>query len=113
MFYLVSFYVGEAISVIRNHGIGTSSSQIYVWSDMFDPHHNAHDNYYLVNGDISGSWNGLPCDTIVMNWNLGNLNTSLTWFANLGINQIVAGYYDSGDGTTSGEQGKVFNLSHC
>src|SRR5262249_10240432 len=33
--------------------------EIYVWSDMFDPNHNAHKDYYLVRGDLSGSWEGL------------------------------------------------------
>ena len=31
--------------------------RIFVWSDMFDPNHNAvKADYYLVNGDLSGSW---------------------------------------------------------
>ena len=25
-------------------------------SDMLDPNHNAHGNYYLVQGDFAGSW---------------------------------------------------------
>ncbi|MFM8539405.1 MAG: hypothetical protein ACKOES_15270, partial [Planctomycetaceae bacterium] len=29
-----------------------------VWSDMFDPHHNARDAFYLVNGTLAGSWEG-------------------------------------------------------
>ena len=31
-------------------------AQIYVWSDMLDPSHNARGQYYLVNGDYTGSW---------------------------------------------------------
>ena len=34
-------------------------ARIFVWSDMFDPHHNAVDQYYLVNGTLKGSWEGL------------------------------------------------------
>ena len=34
------------------------SARVYVWSDMFDPHHNAVDKYYLVNGSLKGSWDG-------------------------------------------------------
>ena len=30
---------------------------VYVWSDMLDPKHNAHGNYYLVEGHYTGSWN--------------------------------------------------------
>ena len=29
-------------------------SQVLIWSDMLDPNHNAHDDYYLVTGDFSG-----------------------------------------------------------
>jgi hypothetical protein len=74
------------------------AAQIYVWSDMFDPLQNAVANYYLWRGDLRGSWLGLPKDVIVVNWNLANLAASLRFFSNLGNPQIIAGYYDSGDG---------------
>ena len=76
------------------------SSTIYVWSDMFDPNHNAVNNYYLVEGDLTGSWTGLPADVVMMNWNLSQLKTSATWFATppYAHRQIIAGYYDSGNG---------------
>jgi len=82
-------------------------AQGYVWSDMFDPNQNAVDDYYFVSGDIAGSWAGLPPGMIMMNWNLGNLTQSLTWFSGTlpaqphGFQEIIAGYYDSGDGTGS------------
>jgi len=92
--------------------------QYYFWSDMFDPNHNAHDDYYFVEGDIAGSWQGLPADAIIMNWNLGGLAASFGWFAGkdprqtLQYRQIIAGYYDSGDGYQSAkdELGKVAGL---
>jgi hypothetical protein len=80
---------------------------IYVWGDMFDPNMNAVNNYYLVEGDLTGSWTGLPADVIVMNWNLPALNTSAAWFAGqnsqqpVAHQQVIAGYYDSGNGGTS------------
>ena len=52
-----------------------------IWSDMFDPHHNAVKDFYLVNGNLSGSWEGLPKDTIIMNWNSGKPAPSLKHFA--------------------------------
>ncbi len=67
---------------------------IYVWSDMFDPFHNAVKSYYLVNGDLTGSWKGLPANTVVVNWNSGNAPQSLGFFADHGFRQILAGYYD-------------------
>jgi hypothetical protein len=67
----------------------------YTWSDMFDPFHNAHRNYYLVRGDLAGSWNGLSKDVVIFNWNFGNRDKSLKFFADRGNRQIIAGYYDS------------------
>jgi hypothetical protein len=70
--------------------------QAYVWSDMFDPYHNAVKGpYYLVNGPWTDSWKGLDKGVIVMNWNFGNRDQSLKWFADHGNRQIIAGYYDS------------------
>ncbi len=71
------------------------SSAAYTWSDMFDPFHNAHDNYYLVRGDLKGSWNELDKIVIVMNWNFEHRDESLKFFADRGNRQIIAGYYDS------------------
>jgi hypothetical protein len=71
-------------------------ARVAVWSDMFDPHHNAVDHYYLVNGSFAGSWNGLPADVIIANWNSGKAALSLKWFADRGHPQVLAGYYDSG-----------------
>ena len=42
--------------------------RIYVWSDMFDPNHNAHKDYYLVRGDLAGSWEGLDREVIIVTW---------------------------------------------
>ena len=56
-------------------------ARIVVWSDMFDPNHNAVDQYYLVNGSLKGSWEGLSRDVIIANWNSGKAAESLSWFA--------------------------------
>jgi hypothetical protein len=69
--------------------------RIAVWNDMFDPHHNAVDNYYLVNGDLAKSWEGLDKSVIIMNWNFGFRTESLKFFAERGHSQILAGYYDA------------------
>jgi hypothetical protein len=63
---------------------------------MFDPTHNAHDNYYLVNGTLAGSWEGLPADALVVNWNSGaKARESMEFFSKRGNRQILAGYYDA------------------
>ena len=67
----------------------------YVWNDMFDPHHNAVKGpYYLVNGDLTGSWEGLGPETVIMNWNEGKRVESLKFFADRGHRQVIATYYD-------------------
>jgi hypothetical protein len=71
-------------------------ARIVVWSDMFDPYHNAVDHYYLVNGSLKESWKGLPVDVIIANWNGGKAAESLKWFADRGHPQIISGYYDGG-----------------
>ncbi len=72
-------------------------ARLFVWSDMFDPHHNAVDSYYLVNGSLKGSWEGLPRDVIIANWNSGKAKESLGFFAGRGHRQVIAGYYDVDD----------------
>ena len=69
---------------------------------MFDPYHNAAartEPYYLVNGDWSGSWEGLPSDVIVVNWNhqADRRRESASFFAERGHRQMLAGYYDSAE----------------
>ncbi len=68
---------------------------IMVWSDMFDPHHNAVDKYYLVATSLAGSWEGLSQDVLIVNWNSGKAEKSLGFFADRGHRQVIAGYYDN------------------
>lgn len=68
--------------------------EIFVWSDMFDPFHNAVGSYYLVNGSLANSWDGLPRDVTVVNWNYDQRAQSLPFFSARGHRQILAGYYD-------------------
>lgn len=81
-------------------------AEVVVWSDMFDPNHNAIDNYYLVNGTLAESWEGLDKAVIVANWNGGRKRPSLDFFAARGHRQVIAGYYDADDlsGFTSWDQ---------
>lgn len=68
--------------------------KIYVWSDMFDPNHNAHDNYYLVRGTLAGSWEGLDKEINIVPWYFEKRAESLKFFADRGHHQVIAGYYD-------------------
>jgi len=89
--------IKRCTSIITKHD---PDKPIYVWSDMFDPHHNAKKTgkYYLVKGvgPWHGSWEGLPPKVTVVNWHghaAGRLE-SLRHFASRGHKQILAGYYD-------------------
>ena len=68
---------------------------LYVWSDMFDPNHNAHDHYYLVKGNLAGSWEGLDPAVVIANWKFEQPEKSLQWFSSRGHHQLLAGYYDA------------------
>ena len=72
-----------------------STAKLCVWSDMFNPHHNAvAEKFYLVYGDLTGSWEGLPKDLLMVNWNSSKPEKSLSFFTTRGHSQILAGYYD-------------------
>jgi hypothetical protein len=71
------------------------SARIHVWNDMFDPNHNAVPGpYYLVNGDLTGSWEGLDSDVVILPWYFEKRSQSLQFFAGRGNKQVIAGYYD-------------------
>lgn len=72
-----------------------AGSTVYVWNDMFDPHHNAKKDYYLARGDLAGSWEGLSPDVVIVNWHFGARDKSLPFFADRGHRQVIAGYYDA------------------
>ena len=76
-------------------------AQIYTWSDMFCPGHNARPfaqsgYYYLVNGNWDGSWEGLPKDVVIMNWYSPN-EKNLKFFADRGHHQIMCAFADKAD----------------
>lgn len=72
-------------------------AEIFIWSDMLDPNHNAVDRYYLFNGDFSGSWERVPEDLIVACWYYDRRTESLGHFDALGFRTLGCGYYDSDD----------------
>jgi len=93
---LLANHVRKAIEIAHKY---TPGATLYVWSDMFTPHHNAYPfsarnrYYYLVNGNWDGSWEGLPKEVVVVNWSADR--EGMMWFAGRGHRQIMAGYYDS------------------
>jgi hypothetical protein len=84
--------VTKQAAAIRRY---SPQAQIYVWSDMFDPNHNAHGNYYLVQGDFTGSWKCVPKDLIMAVWGGEPREKSLRFFAGQGFSTLVSCYYDA------------------
>ena len=83
--------VTKQTQIIRNVN---PEAEIFIWSDMFDPNHNAHDNYYLVDGDFTGSWKYIPKDLIIVCWYYKKRNESLKFFSSLGFKTLAGAYYD-------------------
>jgi hypothetical protein len=95
---LLAWNIHKSASIIRAI---RPDAAIWVWNDMFDPYHNAKEkNFYLVNGSLTGSWKGLDKNIGIVNWNGGGLEKDCQFFADLGMHQILSGYYDGDeDGT--------------
>jgi len=88
---LLAWNVRKAAQIIRDV---RPDAEIWVWSDMFDPLHNAVDHYYAVNGTLEGSWKGLDKGIGIVNWHGGLKGRNCKFFADLGLKQILSGYYD-------------------
>lgn len=85
--------VKRCVAMLREIAPG---ARIHVWNDMFDPNHNAVPGpYYLVNGDLTGSWEGLDSNVVIVPWYFEKRSKSLEFFAGRGNKQVIAGYYDS------------------
>ncbi len=89
---LLGRHTGRCVRIIKDFD---PTIRVAVWSDMFDPFHNAINNYYLVNGNLAGSWDDLDPSVTIVNWNSGHAAESLEFFSSLGVSQVIAGYYDS------------------
>jgi hypothetical protein len=88
--------LGECITkqaqILRRHLPGAG---ILIWSDMLDPHHNAHGDYYLVEGNYTNSWLHVPKDLTMAVWGGQPRPKSLRFFADQGFTTLVGCYYDA------------------
>jgi len=91
---LIGECVTKQVSILRDI---IPSVEIYIWSDMFDPNHNAHGNYYLVEGDFTNSWKHVPKSLIMAVWGGQPREASLRFFSEEGFRTLVACYYDEPD----------------
>jgi hypothetical protein len=88
---LLAANVRQAAGIIREV---RPDAEIWVWNDMFDPMHNAVDHFYAVNGPLNGSWKGLDKGIGIVNWHGGLMGKNARFFADMGLRQILSGYYD-------------------
>lgn len=88
---LLAWNARKAAAIIREV---RPDASIWVWNDMFDPMHNAQEHFYAVNGSLAGSWKGLDKDVGIVNWHGGLMGKNCKFFADLGLKQILSGYYD-------------------
>jgi hypothetical protein len=72
-------------------------AEVYVWSDMFDPNHNAREKYYLIDGSFDGTWKYIPKDLVIGCWYYEKRDLSLAFFSRLGYPTLAAAYYDADD----------------
>jgi len=61
------------------------AAEVLTWSDMLDPNHNARPNYYLVDGDYTGSWLYVPSDLGIVCWYTEKRYLSLRHFSSQGF----------------------------
>lgn len=83
--------ITKQVQIIREMN---PNAEIFIWSDMLDPNHNAHDNYYLVDGDFTGSWKYIPKDLVIVCWYYKKREESLKFFSSLGFRTLAGAYYD-------------------
>ena len=86
---------GDAI--VRMHGIIKSvrpDATVYAWSDMFDPAHNCHDDYFACRGTFAGVCDLIPKDIVMSCWHRKICRESVAYFTAKGFRVQGAGYYD-------------------
>ncbi|MBQ3287950.1 MAG: exo-alpha-sialidase [Kiritimatiellae bacterium] len=77
MAHIFADCVARQAAIIRRVHPGAA---LYMWSDMCDPNHNAHDNYYSCKGTFSNSWDLVSKDIVQVNWNQDICKTSMAFF---------------------------------
>ncbi len=74
--------------VLKQHEIIRSvhpGAEIYAWSDMFDPFHNAKDKVCGCKGTFVGIWDLIPHDVIMVLWHGGVLDKTVPFFTERGF----------------------------
>jgi len=72
-------------------------ARLFTWCDMYNPHQNAVERYWAVEGSLVGSWDYVPKDIGMIVWGgdpYPRGADSLRFFAAQRFRTMVAGYYD-------------------
>lgn len=85
--------ITKQVKIIRDVN---PEAEIFIWSDMLDPNHNARKSYYLLNDDTIDVCNYIPRDINIVCWYHEKREKSLKHFSVLGFKTIGATYYDKG-----------------
>ncbi|HQA45086.1 MAG TPA: hypothetical protein PK579_11085 [Phycisphaerae bacterium] len=88
---ILANHVRRTVATVRRVVPG---AELVTWHDMFSPAGNARDHYYLVEGTMAGSWEGLPGDMLICNWTGKDLEKSLKFFAERGHGQVASINFD-------------------
>ena len=88
---ILGYCITKQVEIIQSVN---PEAQIFIWSDMLDPHHNAHDDYFLVDGDFAGSWRHVPKDLGIVCWYYKIREQSLEFFSSHGFRTVAGAYYD-------------------
>jgi hypothetical protein len=83
--------ITKQVDILRRENPKT---EVFIWSDMLDPNHNAHGNYYLVEGDYTDSWKYVPKDLTIVCWYYEKRKESLGFFSAHGFKTLAGAYYD-------------------
>ncbi|MCX6909466.1 MAG: hypothetical protein NTY01_15685 [Verrucomicrobia bacterium] len=84
--------ITKQVALLREASPG---ADVWCWSDMLDPNHNAHGDYYAVEGDYTGSWQHVPKDLGIVCWYYKQREPSLKFFSDLGFRTLAGAYYDA------------------
>ena len=83
--------VTRAFNTIRKVHPG---AEVYIWSDMLDPHHNSVKEYYNCIGSFEETWKGVPKEIIPCCWYNKKSDLSMPFFSQHGFRTLAAAYYD-------------------
>ena len=84
--------------VTRAHGIIreiSPTARVCIWSDMFNPVHNANRRVYYCKGSFENAWAYVPKDIVMVDWYGAKFGESLPFWEKQGFSVIGATYYDA------------------